>query len=198
MAKGSDSEPITELLIAWNRGDTRARDKLFPLIYDELRRLASRALRGERRDHVLQATALVHEAFLRLVSGGAPNWESRKHFFAIASRIMRQVLVDQARIHLAKKRGARAQHVSLDDALVISPRKDSGLILLDDALNDLAAIDEAKCRLVELHFFGGLSLQETADVLTVPVSRVKRDWSLARAWLYRHMRGQDRVSFAGE
>jgi RNA polymerase sigma factor (TIGR02999 family) len=181
-------EPVTELLRAWSLGDTGARDRLFPIIYDELRRRASAAMRRERPGHQLQTTALVHEAFMRLVGNHHPQWESRKHFFAIASRIMRQVLVDDARGRHAGKRGAGWHKVSLDDALIVSREREAGLLLLDDALNDLSRVDDEKCTVVELHFFGGLSLEETAEVLDVSLGKVKRDWTLARAWLYRHMK----------
>ena len=187
MATGSARHPITQLLLAWREGDANARDRLFSLIYDELRRQATAAMRRERAGHQLQSTALVHEAFLRLNGGQQPEWESRKHFLAIASRVMRQVLVDHARAHRAGKRGAGVQHVSLDDALVVSGSQDAAILRLDDALTDLARIDEAKCHVVELHFFAGLTLEETAAALAVSLGKVKRDWSLARAWLHRHM-----------
>jgi RNA polymerase sigma factor (TIGR02999 family) len=145
-------------------------------------------MRRERPGHQLQSTALVHEAFVRLVGANQPEWESRDHFLAIASRVMRQVLVDHARARRAGKRGAGATPLSLDEALIVSRSRDAAILRLDDALTDLARVDEPKCRLVELHFFGGLSLEETAAVLAISVSKVKRDWTLARAWLQRHMR----------
>jgi RNA polymerase sigma factor (TIGR02999 family) len=193
MTANAATPPITELLRLWSHGNADAGTRLFPLLYADLHRQASAAMRRERPGHTLQSTALVHEAFVRLVGADHPEWESRKHFLAIASRVMRQVLVDHARKRRAGKRGAGLQPVSLDEGLIVSRSRDAGVLRLDDALTDLAKVDEAKCRLVELHFFAGLSLEETAAVMSLSLAKVKRDWSLARAWLHRHMR-QERAT----
>jgi RNA polymerase sigma factor (TIGR02999 family) len=184
---GAGSPDITRLLRAWREGDRAALDELTPLIYEELRRRAAEQLRRERRGHTLQATALVHEAFIRLAGQQTPEWRDRAHFFAIASRVMRQVLVDHARARHAKKRGDGATRLSLDEALLISQDHNRGLVALDDALTALAAQDEAKARLVEMRFFGGLSIEDTAEVLGLSPATVKRHWSFARAWLHKQI-----------
>ncbi len=178
---------ITQLLRAWREGDREALDALMPLIYDELRRRAAQQLRRERPGHTLQATALVHEAFIRLAGQRTPDWRDRAHFFAIASRVMRQVMVDHARARHAKKRGDGATRLSLDEALLVSPDQSQGLVALDDALAALAKQDEAKARLVEMRFFGGLSIEDTAEVLGISPATVKRHWSFARAWLHKEI-----------
>ena len=178
---------VTVLLRAWGRGDEEAREKLLPLIYAELRRRAAARLRRERREHSLQPTALVHEAYLRLV-GQEVAWKNRAHFFGLASQMMRRILVDHAR---GRKRGKRAGgwiRVELDEAVAISEQRDVDLVLLDQALVELSELDPRHGRIVELRFFGGLTVEETAEVLGVSEATVKRDWSLARTWLYRRLK----------
>lgn len=183
-------EEITQLLHGWRAGDRQALDALLPIVYKELQRLAHAQLRQERADHTLQSTALVNEAYLRLVGMNAPQWEGRAHFFAIASRLMRQILVDYARRHRAAKRGSGAEAVSLEDSAMLSQgqEKDVDVVALDDALKALTQLDPRKVQVVELRFFGGLTFEETAEVLKVSTITVQRDWSTARAWLHREMR----------
>jgi RNA polymerase sigma factor (TIGR02999 family) len=180
---------ITHLLQGWRAGDPKALDELLPLVYKELQRLAHFQLRNERADHTLQSTALVNEAYLRLIGMNAPRWEGRSHFFAIAAQLMRQILVDYARRHRAEKRGGRAETLSLDDTGLFEQGKsrDIDVVALDDALKTLAKMDARKAQVVELRFFGGLNFEETADVLKVSSITVQRDWSTARAWLHREM-----------
>ena len=179
-------ENVTALLRAWASGDPEAGERLLPVVYRELRRQAAGYLRRERRDHTLPATALVHEAYLRLVGERAP-WENRNHFFGVAARVMRQVLVDHARRHGAAKRGGAWTRVSLEGAEGASrtPERSIDLVALDRALEELAAIDAGKARVVELRYFAGLSLEETAETLGVSPSTVTREWRMARAWLRR-------------
>ena len=187
---GHDSAgEITRLLQGWRGGDRKALDALLPVVYKELQRLAHFQLRKERPDHTLQSAALVNEAYLRMVGLNAPQWEGRSHFFAIAAQQMRQILVDYARRHRAGKRGGADETLSLDDTGLLEPGKsrDVDVVALDDALNALAQIDARKAQVVELRFFGGLNLDETAEVLQVSAVTVARDWSTARAWLYREM-----------
>jgi RNA polymerase sigma factor (TIGR02999 family) len=185
-ANGS-SASVTGLLASWRAGNKDARTELIPVVYDELHRLAERNLRRERTDHTLQATALVNEAYLRLVGAEVP-WEDRAHFFAVASRVMRQILVDYARAKGRKKRGADFARVTLDESLAASPQRASDLVALDEALELLAKQDERKARVVELHYFGGLGYEEVARVLDVSVATVNRDLRMAKAWLYSKMR----------
>jgi RNA polymerase sigma factor (TIGR02999 family) len=182
-----ESEQITELLLAWNDGDERALDHLMPLVHDELHRLAHRYMAGERSDHPLQTTALVNEAYLRLVDSSRVRWQNRAHFFAVSAQLMRRILVDFARARQKIKRGGDAVRVTFDEALSISHEPNAALIALDDALNALAALDERKSRVVELRFFGGLSVDETAAVLKVSSITVMRDWAMAKAWLLREL-----------
>ena len=177
----------TTLLRAWADGDARAIDQLLPLVHHELRRVAQRYMRGERRDHTLQPTALVNEAYLRLIDLKAIRWQDRAHFFAMAARIMRRLLVDSARAHRNEKRGGGVPTVSFDEALF--PVVDSAVdvVALDDALDALAAFHPRKSQVVELRFFGGLSLEETAATLEVSVDTVKRDWRFAKLWLLREL-----------
>ena len=181
-------ENVTALLRAWGGGDREAGERLMPLVYRELRRQAARYLRRERRDHTLPATALVHEAFLRLVGDQAP-WANRGHFFGVAARVMRQVLVDHARRHGAAKRGGGWARVSLEGqaAARLAPDGKTDLVALDRALEELAALDAGKARVVELRFFGGLSIEETAETLGISTSTVSREWRMARAWLHRQI-----------
>ncbi len=164
-----------------------AMDELMPLVYDELRRLAQSYLRNERPGHTLQGTALVHEAYLRLIDQKQVQWQNRTHFFALAAQMIRRILVDHARAHKAGKRGAGAPKLSLDEVMGVAGTRDLDLVALDDALAELAKIDPDQCRIVELRFFGGLSIEETADVVGVSTATVNREWSAARAWLFREM-----------
>jgi RNA polymerase sigma factor (TIGR02999 family) len=182
------SENPTELLLAWRRGDRKAFDRLVPLVHDELRRLARHYMGQERRDHTLQATALVNEAYLRLIEGGQVEWQNRAHFVAIAARIMRHVLVDAARARANKKRGG-GKRVSLDEAMLVTDQANTDVIDVDRVLTALAKIDERKAHMVELRFFGGLSIEETAEAMNVSVDTVKRDWRVAKLWLLRELRG---------
>ena len=187
---------VTELLLAWGAGDQAAFDALAPLVYDELRRLARRYMGGERDGHTLQATALVNEAYLKLVEVNQVRWQNRAHFFAMSARLMRRILVDFARARHAQKRGAAALQVSLDEALlVVAPGED--LIALDDALEALATVHARKSQVVEMRFFGGLSVEETAAALHISTDTVTRDWKVAKAWLLRELAsGPDKA--AGE
>ena len=182
-------EQVTALLLAWNQGDETALDKLMPLIYDELRRLAHRYMSGERAGHTLQTTALVNEAYLRLIETRHVDWQSRAQFFAISAQLMRRVLVDFVRARSYQKRGGGAAHVELDEALNVAIERGAELIALDDALTALAALDPRAGRIVELRFFGGLSVEETAEVLKISPKTVKRDWNWAKAWLARELSG---------
>lgn len=178
---------VTRLLEDWSNGDRQALEQLTPLVYDELKRLAGSYLRRERPDHTLQSTALVHEAFLRLVDQTQVRWQNRAHFFGIAARLIRQILVDHARAHHAVKRDAGGPKLSLDEAIGTPDRRDVDLVRLDDALAGLANIDEQQSRVVELRFFVGLTIEETAEVLGVSPMTVKREWATARAWLFREL-----------
>ena len=186
--KTSREGDVSTLLRAWSEGDQRALDQLAPIVYDELRRLAGHYLIRERTGHSLQATALVHEAYLRLVDYRRMRWENRAHFFAVSAQLMRRILVDHARRHNLK-RGGGVQHVDLEETAVVGSGRAENLVVLDDALQALARIDPRKARVVELRFFGGLSVEETGEVLKVSPVTVMRDWSTARAWLYREMTG---------
>jgi len=174
---------VTGLLRAWSVGDQGALQKLTPLVYEQLHRLAQRYMAAERSDHTLQTTALIHEVYLRLVDVRDIDWQSRAHFFAICAQLMRRILTDFARARHYQKRGGDAVHLPLDEALVISREPDADLVAVDDALKALAAIDERKSRVVELRFFGGLSVEETAEVLKISSDTVMRDWKLAKVWL---------------
>jgi RNA polymerase sigma factor (TIGR02999 family) len=178
---------VTELLQAWGAGDPTAIDRLIPLIYDELRRLAARHLRRERLDHTLQPTALVHEAYLRLVDQRETEWRNRAYFFGAAAQIMRRILVDHAREHGAAKRGGAEHRVTLEEDVALAGGRDVNLLALDDALRRLAEIDPHKSRVVELRFFSGLSIEETAEVVGVSPATVTRQWRTAKAWLHREI-----------
>jgi RNA polymerase sigma factor (TIGR02999 family) len=180
-------DDVTQLLLAWSEGDKAALDRLMPLVYSELHDLADIFLRRERSDHSLQATALVNEAYLRLVDVQRVQWENRAHFFAISARLLRQILVDFARKRSYQKRGAGIKHISLEATLLVGEQPDEDLAALDEALEKLAEIDVRKSRVVELRFFGGLSVEEAAEVLEVSVETVKRDWRFARSWLKRQL-----------
>lgn len=181
------SENVTQLLIDLSNGDRNAVDLLLPVIYDELRKLAANYLRRERPDHTLQPTALVHEAYLRLVDQTRVNWQNRAHFFGVAAQIMRRMLVDHARRHNAEKRGQNFQKISLDENIDRATERSTQLIALDDALKALADFDEQKARVVELRYFGGLSIEETARVMGVTPTTIKRHWRFAKAWLHGEM-----------
>ena len=181
------SSQVTELLGRWRGGDREALDSLIPLVYNELRQIARHYLRSERPGHTLQSTALVHEAYVRLISQDLPQWQNRAHFFAVAAQLMRQILVDHARAYRADKRGGGAPTIALEDAGERFPQVDVDVIALDDALKSLSAMDAQQGKIVELKFFGGLSIEDTAEVLGVSVATVKRDWITARAWLHREL-----------
>jgi RNA polymerase sigma-70 factor (ECF subfamily) len=183
----SPSQEISQLLRAWSEGDRTALDKLLPLVYDELRRMARRHMDRQQAGHTLQTTALIHEAYLKLIDQKEAHWRNRAHFFGVAAKAMRSILVDYARASHAAKRGGEAVLVSLDEAAVASDERAAELVALDDALASLAAIDRRKCQVVELRYFGGLSVEETAEVLKVSVETVARDWRLARTWLLREL-----------
>ena len=183
----NSSTPVTQLLGRWRGGDREALDSLIPLVYDELRSIAQRYLRNERPGHTLQSTALVHEAYVRLISQDLPEWQNRAHFFAVAAQLMRQILVDHARAFRAGKRGGGVCNLALDEAEQNAKRVDIDILALDDALKTLCAMDPQQGKVVELKFFGGLSIEDTAEVLGVSSSTVKRDWITARAWLHREL-----------
>ncbi len=178
---------VTHLLIQWSNGDATALDALMPLVYEELRRLAQHYLSREKPGHTLSSTALVHEAYLRLVTQKEVTWQNRAHFFGVASRMMRRILVDHARRYGYAKRGGGAMTLALDDTVAAEKPREIDLVALDDALKSLAKLDERQSRMVELRFFGGLSIEETSEVLGVSAPTVKREWATARAWLYREI-----------
>ena len=191
--EGQSPREVTRLLQAWCRGDEAALDRLVPLVHDELHRLAHRYMLRERAGHTLQTTALLNEAYIRLVDAGNVDWQNRAHFFAISANLMRRILVDFARSRGYQKRGGSVVKIEFDDARIPSSRRGAELIALDDALTALAQLDPREARVVELRFFGGLSEEETAEVLGVSSRTVKRDWAMARAWLTRELkRGEDR------
>jgi RNA polymerase sigma factor (TIGR02999 family) len=183
----SPANQLTELLQSWSKGDEGAIEKLMPLVYDELHRLAQRYMADERPGHTLQTTALVHEAYLRLVDTAHTNWDGRAHFFAVCARVMRRILVDWARSRQAEKRGGGLPSLELQEEIAVSGRSGTDLVAIDDALTALAAVDQRKGQIVELRFFGGLSVKETAEVLKVSEETVQRDWKLAKSWLRREM-----------
>ncbi|MGE0129752.1 MAG: sigma-70 family RNA polymerase sigma factor [Blastocatellales bacterium] len=183
----STPEQITRMLIAWNQGDESARDELMPLIYDELRRLARARLRRERINHTLQPTALVHEAFLRLVDQSKVNWQNRAHFFGAAARLMRQILINHAEARRAAKRGGEAERISLNDVDRFKVEEEIDLVALNEALKRLERIDPRQGRIVEMRYFSGLAIEEIAEALGVSPATVKREWSAARAWLRREL-----------
>ena len=184
-----DAENITDLLVSYGRGDKESLDKLMPVVYDELRRQAARYLRREQPGHTLQTTALIHEAYVRLVDQRNVQWQNRAHFFGIAAQMMRRILVDHARTKKRAKRGGSDIKVSLDDATVAAKGQDLDVVAVDEALTRLAKIDEQQSRVVELRFFSGLTVEETAAVMGISPATVKRDWSMAKAWLHRELSG---------
>lgn len=178
---------ITQLLAEWSDGNQAALDALYPLVYDELHRLARRYMSRERKDHTLQATALINEAYVRLVDQKNVHWANRSHFFAISAQIMRRILIDHARRHAYAKRGGGAQQVSLDEAATVTRTAGAEMIRLDEALKSLAEMDPRRCQVVELRYFGGLNNEEIAGVLKVSENTVTRDWNMARAWLHQQL-----------
>jgi len=187
---GSSTHDVTQLLRAWSEGEQSALEKLMPIVYNELRRSARRHMAYQRPDHTLQATALVNEVYLRLVNFREVTWQNRANFFAVCSKLMRQVLTDFARSRRSLKRRGEVAHVSLDQALVVSPEVPADLLALDGALTRLGAVDSRKSQVVEMRFFGGLSVEETAEVLKVSQETVLRDWKLAKMWLLRELTGE--------
>jgi RNA polymerase sigma-70 factor (ECF subfamily) len=184
---------VTQLLENWSKGDLQAREEVFPLVYNELRRLAASYLRRERKDHTLQATALVHEAYLRLVDHEHADWQNRQHFFGAAAQLMRRILVDHARAHLAAKRGSGSVKVELTEAIAMSQDQPAEMLALDESLTRLAAVDAQQGKIVELRVFAGLSVEETAELLSISPATVKRDWAMAKAWLLRQIRKEARA-----
>lgn len=184
------AKEVTQLLLDWNNGDSAAVDKLMPIIYAELRQLAACYLKRERSDHTLQPTALVHEAYLKLIEHNRVNWQNRAHFFGAAARLMRRILVDHARSRKAAKRGG-GYKVSLTEEIAVSKPADFDLLALDDALEQLAALDGQQSRVVELRYFGGLSIEDTAEALMISPATVKRLWTTARAWLHHQLKTSD-------
>jgi RNA polymerase sigma-70 factor, ECF subfamily len=184
----SESQEVTMLLSALTNGEDGAAAKLIPVVYDELRRLAGSYMRRERVDHTLQATALVNEAYLKLIEQRAVNWQSRAHFFGVAAQLMRRILIDYARGHTREKRGGEQKKVSLDEVILFSEQQADELLAVDDSLNLLAKMDPRQARVVELRFFAGLSVEEAAEALGVSPKTVKRDWSVAKAWLYADLK----------
>jgi RNA polymerase sigma-70 factor, ECF subfamily len=180
---------VTQLLVDWQKGNKEALDQLIPLVYRELRKLAVHYLRQERKSHTLQPTWLIHEAYLRMVQHDVPEFKNRVHFFGVAANLMRQILVDHARKQRASKRGGGATKISLSDAEIASNEKIMDVIAVDDALNALAKVDQRKCRAIELRYFGGLSVEETAEVLNISVATLTRDLRMAEAWLRREIQG---------
>lgn len=181
------NEDITKLLVDWNQGNEAARDELIPLVANELRRIASRYLYGERHEHTLQATALINEAYIRLVDQKQVQWQNRAHFFGVAAQLMRRILVDYARTRNAAKRDGQRHKLSLDDVINLSEEHDKNLVALDEALERLAKLQPQRSQIVELRFFGGMTIEETASALNVSVDTVKAEWRLAKAWLYREI-----------
>jgi RNA polymerase sigma factor (TIGR02999 family) len=190
MIKSSPKE-ITQLLLAWGQGEQSALDRLTPLVYDELHRLAHRYIGHERPGHTLQTSALVNEAYLRLVDSSHVRWQNRAHFFAVSAQLMRRILVDFARSRHNLKRGGAARQVSLDEVLLVSHESSADLVALDEALKTLASLDARQSQVVELRFFGGLSVEEVAEVLHVSEGTVRRDWSMAKVWLYRELSNEE-------
>jgi RNA polymerase sigma factor (TIGR02999 family) len=185
------SNEVSRLLLDWSNGDRAALDKLVPLVHDELHRLAHHYMRQERAGHTLQTTALVNEAYVRLIDQRSVRWQSRAHFFAIGAQLMRRILVDYARSRRYAKRGGKARQVTFDESVRVSPQKGAELIAVDNVLTSLAARDSRKSQIVELRFFGGLNIEETAEVMGLSASTVQREWRSAKAWLYEAIRSND-------
>ena len=183
----TQTHEVTRLLLDWRNGDEAALERLTPLVYAELRRLARRYMRGEREGHTLDGTALVHEAYIRLAGGGGPEWQNRAHFYGVAARLMRQILVEHARRHHADKRGGGERAAVLEESAVLTPARAAGLVALDEALQALAQLDPRKSRIVELRYFGGLQIEEIGEVERLSVATVRRQMRMAEAWLHREM-----------
>lgn len=181
---------VTRLLAAWSEGETEAIDELMPLVYEELKTMAKQYMNSQPSGHTLQTTALIHEAYLKLADQKDKQWQNRSHFFAVAAQAMRHILVDHARSHQTQKRGGETQIISFEDAAIISKERANELVALDEALQNLTALDERKGRVVELRYFGGLSVEETAEVLKVSIPTVMRDWRFAKTWLLRELSNQ--------
>jgi RNA polymerase sigma factor (TIGR02999 family) len=179
---------ITQLLMAWGDGDKQALDRLMPFVYNELRRLAKNYMRNQRSDHTLQTTALVNEAYLRLIDSSQVRWQNRTHFFAISAQLMRRILVDFARAKKANKRGGDNQKITFDEQLPVSEEKESDLLALDEALQELALLNARQAQIVEMRYFGGMNEKEVAEALEISTRTVRRDWSVARAWLFRELK----------
>jgi len=184
-----DSQQITSLLVEWGNGDQTALEKLMPLVYDELRRMARRFMRRQSAGHTFQTTELIHEAYLKLAKSGEQTWQNRAHFFGVAAQAMRHILVDYARSKHSRKRGGWQEKVTLDDSFAVSAEKSDELLRLNDAMNNLATLDARKCRVVELKYFGGLTNEEIAEVLKISPETVKRDWRFSRSWLLHELSG---------
>src|SRR5712675_3203089 len=184
-------QQLTDLLARWSQGDDAALTELTPLVYDELRRIAHRHMGGQRPDHTLQTTALVNEAYLRLADQTNPSWQNRAHFFAVAARAMRQIVVDYARSQRSQKRGGGLLRIELDEAALVSPEESKQIVDLHEALETLATLDSRKAQVVELKYFGGLSYDEMAEVLKISPVTVRRDWRFAKAWLYIQLQNAD-------
>lgn len=182
-----DQKPISLILKDWSGGNRSSADALLSLVYDELRRIAAQYVRKERPGHTLQPTALVHEAYIRLIDISEINWQDRAHFFAVAANVMRHILVDHARARLSEKRGGDGQRIAIEDAASLCSEPDLDLLAVDEALVELAAFDEQQSRIVELRFFGGLTIEETAHVVGISPATVKREWTMAKAWLFRRL-----------
>lgn len=187
----ASTHEVTRLLQAWSSGDERALQELMPLVYDELHRMAQRYMAAEQSGHPLQTTALVHEVYIRLVDVKNVDWQNRAHFYALSARVMRRILVDFARTRNYQKRGAQFAHIQLEQAATVSAAVGSELVAVDEALKQLAAVDARKCEVVEMRFFGGLTVEETAAALHVSPETVARDWKLAKAWLLRELSNED-------
>jgi RNA polymerase sigma-70 factor (ECF subfamily) len=196
--KSTPIKEVTQLLRAWMRGEDGAKEELYQMVYDELRRLAHRYMSRENSGHTLQTTALVNEAYLKLADTNNLNWQDRAHFFAVSANVMRHILVDHARASRAERRGGDAQQVGLEDIIEIPQAPNKDVLALNDALNKLAKVDARKSKVVELRYFGGLSVEETAEVLKVSADTVMRDWRLAKAWLLRELSGESSHELARE
>ena len=183
----SDNNEVTKLLESWSSGKQEALDELMPLVYQELRRMAKKYMNSQPSKHTLQTTALIHEAYLKLADNRGKNWQNRAHFFAVAAQAMRHILVDHARLHKAEKRGGDTQIVSLEEAAIISDERAAEIVALDEAIENLSKVEERKSRVVELRYFGGLSVEETAEVLKISPETVMRDWRFAKTWLLREL-----------
>src|SRR6266568_8677958 len=190
-APSVSQQRVTDLLVQWGQGDDAALAELTPLIYEELRRIAHHHMGGQRPDHTLQTTALVNEAYLRLADQTNPNWQSRAHFFAVAARAMRQIVVDYARSYQSQKRGGGALKIELDEAAIVSPEQSKEIVDLHEALERLATLDARKAQVVELKYFGGLNHDEIAEVMKISTVTVRRDWMFAKTWLYDELQNAD-------